>query len=703
MVTISRFISLTHTDAEGIDHTMEQWLDSLAVEPHDQYAGQMHHSGWSPAVYDPPKRALSNVRGVYALVLDHDRGSDFDRLVALWSTCSGVVYTTKSHTPEAPRYRSVLALSRPVAADEYAKVWLWAAARCAAAACPVDQQCKDASRFWYDPTVPERGSWQSSRLTGAAIDPDACVPPPVQRPPLRVVPRSATSDSDRVKRARAYLAKLPAAVSGAQGHTATFNAVACVMIGFDLSEQDAFDVIASDYNPRCSPEWSERELRHKIASVAERCKRERGYLLVDRPRIDNTRTAASYAPAARDDLDVDWLSKLLVNEKQKTRKAYHNTAVFVRHHPEFRGRWSLDEMTGAPYFDGKIMDGSMVHYIRAQADCTLGYTPTASDVEAAISAAAKDRPFHPIRQYLRSLDWDGEQRLQAVARDVLATDNPLHGEMVRRWMIGAAARALWPGCKLDTALMLVGDQGYLKSTFFAVLGGQWHADTFIDITNKDGAMQLHAAWIYELAELENVVTGRAESRLKAWITSTHDMYRAPYAKTVERKPRGAAICGSTNRKQFLTDDTGSRRFYIVPVRKMVDKALVIDLRDQLWAEAVCAAEAGEPWWLEPHADSRRERENRQYLEEDTWQEIVMDYLVPPSVTRVTVTDILSCALKLEPGRHGRSEQMRVAKILKLNGWHRERDGGGDRQWFYARPNRPHEDQDGPTDGAPDYE
>jgi hypothetical protein len=690
MVTISRFISLTQTDAEGIDHDVDEWLDSLAQPPGAEYVGQMYHSGWSPAEFDPPKRAASNVRRVFALVLDHDHGADFDRLVDLWSGFAGVVYTTKSHTPEAPRYRVVLALVRPVTADEYARLWGWGADRSQAAACPVDQTCKDASRFWYDPSMPAGGDWRAARLTGAPIDPDATIALLPQAPTLRVVrPARQPDASDRVRRARAYLAKLPAAVSGQAGHLAAWNAVAHMLIGFDLPESDAYDLIASEYNPRCDPPWSERELRHKLSSVAQRCSRERGYLLTERPRIESTRTAASYAPPLSEVVDIDWATKMLRGDKGKTRRAYHNTAVFVRHHPEYRGRWSLDTMTRQPWFDGRPLDPSFVHHIRAQADCMLGYTPAPADVDAAIIAAAQDRPFHPIRQYLRSLDWDGELRLSSMARDYFASTSPLHAEMVRRWMIGAAARALWPGCKLDTALMLVGPQGYRKSTFFSVLGGQWHSDSYLDINNfKDATLQLHAAWIYELSELENVVTDKAESRLKAWMSSRVDHVRPPYAKETVAMPRAVSLVGTTNREQILTDVTGSRRFWIIPVLAEIPWELLEGCRDQLWAEATCAAESGEPWWLSREADEEREVAARSFETRDSWEEVIRRWLDRPSARQdsVTMTEALEVGVGLEPGRHGRSEQMRVSRILKSIGWRRVNHRNGDsREWRYDRP------------------
>ncbi len=506
-------------------------------------------------------------------------------------------------------------------------------------------------------------------------------------PRTPTAPRQRTADDDRMRRARAYLAKIPGAVSGQSGHTATFNAVAAVMIGFDLSESDTLHIITEDYNPRCDPSWSERELQHKIKSVSQRCERERGYLLVDRPKPGTQPPGAPPTPAAPPDRPpTDWEARLLTNEEGNCRRAYHNTAVFVRSHPEFVDRWSYDEMTGSPWIDGSPMQPEMIHYIRAQADCRLGYTPSAADVEAAVVAAAKERPFHPIQQYIRSLDWDGIPRLDAMAHDYLSSDKPLHAHMVRKFMIGAAARVLWPGCKLDTVLMLVGDQGFRKSTFFSVLAGQWHSDTYIDITNKDAALQLHGAWIYELSELENVVTGARESRLKAWITSTHDTYRPPYGKAVERRPRSTAISGTTNRKQFLTDDTGSRRFWIVPVGQRVDVDLLTEMRDQLWAEAVCAAESGEPWWWDSaELERQREEENEAYAEDDSWFNPIDSHINGKApLEEVSTTNVLVGALGLEIGRHDRSAQMRVAKILKHLGWKRVRLATDRRPWVYRR-------------------
>lgn len=688
---VARFRSLTQTDVtDHIVTTWDKWLTWLASEPSDVFRGDMQHSGWSPVRYEPATRGRANVREAYALVLDYDQGARWDAVRELWADSYGVIYTTKSHgIPGADgrpteRFRVVLPLDRSVTPDEYDRLWQWGARRSHDAGCEADKQAKDVSRFWYDPTIPP-GGWRTDRFAGAPINVDAVLAL-VEPPKLRSVPPPRTLPTgERQQRAAAYLSRIPGAVSGAGGHTATFNAVAHVMFGFDLSADDTRALILSDYNQRCDPPWSEKEIEHKITSVASGCKRERGYLLTDRTPVHTIKQAADHAPQPTEQPSTDWRELLLCKKDRTPKRGYNNVLVFVRHHPEYRGKWSLNTMTGDVWFDGLRMPDTFVHDIRARADQVLGFSPGRDDVEAAILTSASARTFHPIQQYLRSIDWDGQPRLSAMARDYLGSDQPLYAELVRKWMISAVARALTPGCKVDTSLMLYGKQGAYKSSFFKALGGDWHADSPIDISSKDSFGQIHAAWIYEFAELENVVHGRAESKLKAWMTSTHDMFRAPYARVVKNQPRSCVICGSTNRDRFLTDDTGSRRFWIVHVKQPVPRGLLEEMRDQLWAEAVAAFDAGEEWWLAADADAERERLNADFEDEDPWDERIAEYLRPPSRTEITVTELLEEAVKVPIDRQDRWAQMRVAKSLAKAGWRRVREAKGERRWRYVRP------------------
>lgn len=681
---ISLFTSLTETHADAYDLEWAEWLGRLAAEPTAVFVPGATR-GWSPVTFDPPSRALANVRAVHALVLDYDNGATWDAVTSAWGQWLGLTYTTKSHGDTAAKGKSgdclrvVLPLARPVTVAEHARLWTWASRR---SPTPLDKACKDASRFWYVPTAPP-GGWRAHLTEGARLDPDTAL---AEEPPsLRIVPPPARTSDEREKRARAYVARMPGAVAGQGGHVALFNAVSSVMIGFDLDAGTTERIILDEYNPRCEPPWQPREVAHKLASVAARSERARGYLLVERPRVASASHAAQHAPTPADEESADWRAQLIVKTDNTPLKRYTNTALFVRCAGAYRGKWALNEMTREPWFDGAPMPEAMIGELREAIERCLGYSPPVADVDAAVLAAAGQRPFHPVVAYLRSLDWDGRPRLDEMARDYLSTSDPVAALMVRRFMISAVARACRPGCKVDTALMLVGDQGIRKSTFFAVLGGAWHADSFIDITNKDGLMTLHAAWLYEFAELENVVSQRTESRLKAWMSSTHDAFRLPYAKATVSKPRGVVICGSTNRRQFLSDDTGSRRFWIIEVDHEIDAALLADYRDQLWAEALAAYEAGEQWWLDRTADKGRADRNAAFEESDPWEGPISGYL--EGRRQVTIAEVLTNAIKIDVAQQDRRSELRAARVVRSIGWWLTRgvEADGTRPRVYRRP------------------
>ncbi len=563
---------------------------------------------------------------------------------------------------------------------------------------------RDARQFLVEPSLHPSGGGYRWRIGHAPDDIAIATLPESWIKRIRRQARRQTSSTPqistdaRMDRARKYLAKLPPAVSGDSGHTQMFNAVCIAMFGFDLDIGSTTSVI-NEYNERCDPPFDDGELAHKLRSAAEHCKRERGYLLnANRAPVVTTQQAehatsretggsgtSTHNTGASAHSNSDWAGELIAKKDGTPKKLYHNTEVFVRAFPEYAGKWSLNTMTGAPWFDGEPMRESFVHVIRARIEQRLGFTPTVADIKAAIIGAAEARSFHPVRQYLDSIDWDGNPRLEGVAGAILGAELPLHAQMVRRWMIGAVARAMRPGCKFDNALMLHGQQGSGKSTFFSILGAPWHSDSTIDINNKDAYQQIHAAWLYEFSELENVVAGRTESRIKAFITSTHDSFRAPYAATVTSHARSVALCGTTNRHEILTDDTGSRRYWIVPVSVELDKDLLTRLRDQLWAEARAAYEASKPWWFDRQLECEREEANEDFGTDDSWVPRIREYLDPPSRSCTTIGQVLEEALKIEPGRQDRSAQMRASRVLKRLGWARHRAPTGDRHWYYVRP------------------
>lgn len=223
-----------------------------------------------------------------------------------------------------------------------------------------------------------------------------------------------------------------------------------------------------------------------------------------------------------------------------------------------------------------------------------------NDLIDAIRHQSAMRPINRVKDYLNSLRWDGTERLNLVGPTCLKTEDDLSPILVRRWMLSAVARAFHPGCKVDTALVLLGPQGIGKSTFLRILARtekeEFFCDSPIQMGQRDGLLMLSSAWIIELAEFRTSTSPGAKERLKAFLTSTTDTYRGPYARRPQQYPRRCVFAATTNEPDsILTDTSGNRRFWPVYTNDNYDLMWLHDYKKQLWAEAVHAMRAEESW------------------------------------------------------------------------------------------------------------
>jgi putative DNA primase/helicase len=264
---------------------------------------------------------------------------------------------------------------------------------------------------------------------------------------------------------------------------------------------------------------------------------------------------------------------------------------------EGRLRWSIfEEMV---VLDGEPLRDNDLSRITIWLDDVYGLRGSVDTLHRAINFVAEANAFHPVRDWLSSLEWDGVPRLDLLlTRYFQAADTPLHRKFSAGFLIGACARVFEPGCQLDTMLMLIGRQGSGKSTACGVLvpNRSWFSDTTFDIGNKDAFINLHGKWIYELAECESLKKASDDAR-KAFITSRTDRYRKPFGRLAEDHPRQVVFIATLNDMEVLTDPTGARRFWTVLIGDP-DLAALIRERDQLFAEALIRYRAGEPWWLD---------------------------------------------------------------------------------------------------------
>ena len=250
--------------------------------------------------------------------------------------------------------------------------------------------------------------------------------------------------------------------------------------------------------------------------------------------------------------------------------------------------------------DGVPIGGDFLNtlHLRLAEECKLNVTKD-NAADAAIVVAERNA-YHPVRDYLNSLrdplsvnDWS------ELADRCFGVGEAAATQHLQRQLIGLVARAMRPGCKLHTCLVLQStEQGNGKSSFWATLGGEWFSDSLGDLRNlKDDQLILHSAWLHEWGEIDCVLGKRESEAIKRFLSASFDDVRKPYARVADRLQRSCGIVGTTNRLDFIKDFTGNRRFPIIPV-KTVNSQWVTDHRDQIWCSAFQAFRGGERWHYE---------------------------------------------------------------------------------------------------------
>lgn len=347
-----------------------------------------------------------------------------------------------------------------------------------------------------------------------------------------------------------------------------------------------------------------------------------------------------------------------------------NVQTVFAHDPTWSSRFSFCELRQRVVFDGAPVTDADEAGIVHQLSRTYGMVPTTAIVHEAIVWAASKRRHHPVREWLDSLEWDGVERLTVwLTRYCAVAEAPLTRAIARGWMVQAVARAMEPGCKADSVLILKGVQGCRKSTTCAVLGGDWFKDSDIDLGSKDRFSSLEGAWIYELGELDAMRKADARA-LKAFVSSQIDSYRPAYGRNCVDVPRTTVFIGTTNDAEFLVDATGSRRFWVVEVGQCDPEALEQD-REQLLAEAVHAYRAGEQWHLDAQADADRAEQAEKYAPTDSWEAPIARWL-REQMAPFSLAEVWTGALCNERINASRADDMRLGAILRANGFEKDR-------------------------------
>jgi hypothetical protein len=369
-----------------------------------------------------------------------------------------------------------------------------------------------------------------------------------------------------------------------------------------------------------------------------------------------------------------WRALLDRPESGQARSHVYNALLVFQHAPEWDGVIGYNDFTGEitvcappPYSQERHRpwrdtdDVNTAAWMQAH-----GLNVPPSIVCQAVQAHAETNKFHPIREYLRNLQWDGDPRIDTWLTDYLGVKPSEYSSQVgRKWLISAVARVMRPGCKADHMLLLEGPQGIGKSSVLKELASeQWFTDQMPDISTKDAQLQTIGSWIIEWGELD--VLNRAEANtVKAFLTRSSERFRRPYGKNVEDFPRQCVFAGTSNRDEHFDDETGNRRFWPVLCTK-ADFIEIRAIRDQIWAEAYQMFQDGHRWWLESSSVIEAAKaEQAQRVRQDAWHSKILD--LTSIMSETSVEEVLE-RLDIHKGQWNHSMRLRVGKTLRQIGF-----------------------------------
>lgn len=397
------------------------------------------------------------------------------------------------------------------------------------------------------------------------------------------------------------------------------------------------------------------------------------------------------------DDDNKWRAGLRYQQNGALSGDSSNIALILENDPLWRGVVAFNEFAARiekikqpPYTPSSIGEWSDIDESKTEIWLIreYGLAPKAGALNRAVGVIANENGYHPVRDYLNGLQWDGEVRLSRWMSTYLGVQLTDYSMLVAtKWMVGAVARIFDPGCKNDNVLILEGLQGIGKSQLLKTLAvnSDWFSDTSFKLGDREAFLSIRGKWIIEMGELDSF--NKAENTAaKLFFSASEDHYRNPYDRYPRTVKRQCVIAGTTNEDAYLRDPTGNRRYW-------PNKCAGVDLDglkqvlDQLWAEAVDEYRAGTAHYVLPDERELFTEQQVVRVEQDVWEEEVEAFFDKNNaVLEFSLGEIMRDALQLRLEQIKRPEQMRVSGILKRLGWQRKQvKRAGRTSWVYARP------------------
>lgn len=581
------------------------------------------------------RRKSDTVKARTILTFDLDQAPvDFTVSMQLEAPYAWAIYSTHKHTPDKPRYRLIVPLSRPVSPEEYEAVMRKLAEGIGLEY--MDSTTFQPSRLMYWPSYSRDAEYVFEYNDDAVLDPDTILKQypdwtdisywPICPDEVRVQKKRTDKQQDPIKKKgpvgtfcrtydvrEAIAAFLPDIYAPVEGKDDRYTYLqGTTHGGLVIYDGGAFCYSNHSTDPAHGMDLNSFDLvrihkyGHEDEDAADKTPTTRlpSYkAMIELIRTDRncirTHDADRRADAAEDfsgEPDHEWRLDLTRNKKGDVEPTIDNLLTILRMDESLQGL-RYNQLSGyvevtdpVPWKDA----GEWTNNDDARLYVYLSTNYAAfkrQDVADAFTDVTEERAYHPIRDYLHDLpEWDGVNRADRILIDYLgAEDTEYTRSVTMRWLIAAISRVMRPGCKFDYVPVLSGPAGIGKSLLVQALGGKWFSDSlsFDDMRDKTAAEKIQGTWINEISELKGMRKMEVES-IKSFISRQEDIYRPAFGRRVEHKKRGCVFIGTSNADDYLKDTTGNRRFWPVEVsgRSTLKPWEITDeTRAQIWAEA----------------------------------------------------------------------------------------------------------------------
>lgn len=643
--------------------------------------------GFVGGTLNGPRRKAANISGRDIVTLDLDSipagGTDDVLRRVNGLGCGFCVYSTRKHQPAAPRLRVIMPLDRTVTADEYEPI-----ARRMAEYIGIelaDPTTFEASRLMYWPSCCSDSQYVYAAEDKPLLSADGILAtytdwrnvaawPAI--PGQQAVARLAVKQGDPLTKSgvvgafcrrydidRAMEELLPGIYEAVDtmpgrytylGGSTTGGAVLYDDGKFLYSHHatdpcsnrlvNAFDLVRlhkfSDADNAAQPNTP----ANRLPSYAAMCEFACGL-----PDVSDLLSRERYETAIKDFEGVttnaepeNWFALLTKNEQTGAIKStIDNIRIILEHDPLLKGKFALNRFAGrGEVLDALPWDSGPKRRLWDDNDNSGLYwylekvyrINSNGKADAALSLHASAHSFNEVQDYLYSLQgaWDGIPRLDTLFIDYLgAKDTAYNRAVARKAFTAAVARAMTPGCKYDTMIILNGAQGIGKSTLIDKMSKGWFNDSIRTFEGKEASELIQGVWLVEISELD-AFNKSDVARIKQFVSLRADRFRAAYARNVKEQPRTCVFFGTTNTTEYLRDTTGNRRFWPVDVgeqrpTKNVWRDLDGEL-NQIWAEAFVRWQAGEELFLSGAVELDAKEKQEEHREVSAREGIIRDFL-----------------------------------------------------------------------------